>query len=294
MAKLAAREAAWGYGFISLWLVGLLAFTAGPILAVFYWSFTDYPILSAPKWVGLANFEKIFTGDPLFWKSLANTAYYVGLRVPLHLLLAFGLALLINRTIRGISVLRTAVYLPSVVPVVALAIVWRLLLDPRSGYFNYYGGLVGIPSVNWLTSEAWIKPAIIGISLYQVGIAMVVFLAGLQAVPEQLYEAASIDGASAWQRLLSVTIPMVTPVILYNLIVDIINSFQVFAYAYILTKGGPADAALFYVLYIYRHAFELFQMGYAAALSAILFLIILAFTAVLMAFSDRWVQYERI
>jgi multiple sugar transport system permease protein len=294
MARLASRDVVWGYGFIAPWLIGLLLFTAGPIVAVFYWSFTDYPILSAPTWVGLKNYEKILTGDPLFWKSIQNTAYYVGLRVPLHLLLAFGLALLINRSIRGISFLRTAIYLPSVVPIVALAVIWRLLLDPRGGYLNYYGSLVGLPATNFLTSEALVKPAIIGISLFQVGIAMVIFMAGLQAIPEQLYEAAAIDGANAWQRLVTVTVPMLTPVILYNLIVDIINSFQVFAYAFILTGGAPANAALFYVLYIYKQAFEFFQMGYASALSVILFLVILVFTALLMSFSDRWVQYDRI
>jgi len=180
------------------------------------------------------------------------------------------------------------------VPIVALAVIWRLLLDPRGGYLNYYGSLIGLPATNFLTSEALIKPAIIGISLFQVGVAMVIFMAGLQAIPEQLYEAAAIDGASAWQRLVNVTVPMLTPVILYNLIVDIINSFQVFAYAFILTGGAPANAALFYVLYIYKHAFEFFQMGYASALSVILFLVILAFTAILMTFSDRWVQYDRI
>jgi multiple sugar transport system permease protein len=281
MGRLVSRDTLWGYGFITPWLIGLLLFTAGPILAVFYWSFTDYPILSSPTWVGLKNYEKIFTDDPLFWKSIQNTAYYVGLRVPLHLLFAFGLALLINRSIRGISFLRTAIYLPSVVPIVALAVIWRLLLDPRGGYLNYYTSLVGLPSVNFLTSEALIKPAIIGISLFQVGIAMVIFMAGLQAIPEQLYEAAAIDGANGWQRLVNVTVPMLTPVILYNLIVDIINSFQVFAYAFILTGGAPANSALF-------------QMGYASALSVILFLVILAFTALLMSFSDRWVQYDRI
>lgn len=294
MMRLSTRQALWGYAFISPWLIGLLLFTAWPIVAVFYWGFTEYPILSEPRWVGLANYQKIFQGDPLFWKSLYNTAYYVGIRVPIHLGLAFVLALLINHAIRGISLFRTAIYLPSVVPVVALAVIWRLLLDPRSGYLNYYGGFIGLPEVNWLTSEAWIKPAIIGISLFQVGIAMVIFLAGLQSIPEQLYEAAAIDGANSWQRLVNVTVPLLTPVILYNLVVDIINSFQVFAYAYVLTKGGPADAAMFYVVYIYRHAFELFQMGYAAALSAILFIIILIFTVILMSFSDRWVQYERI
>ena len=157
MARLASREVVWGYGFIGPWIVGLLLFTAGPIVAVFYWSFTDYPILSAPTWVGLKNYEKILTGDPLFWKSIQNTAYYVLLRVPLHLLLAFVLALLINRSIRGISFLRTAIYLPSVVPIVALAVIWRLLLDPRGGYLNYYGSLIGLPATNFLTSEALIR-----------------------------------------------------------------------------------------------------------------------------------------
>ena len=292
--SLARREALWGYLFISPWLLGLLAFTAGPILAAFYWSFTDYPILSGSTWVGLENYERIFTRDAKFGQALANTAFYVGIRVPLHLGLALALALLLNRVKRGAGLFRTALYLPSMVPVVALAVVWRVLLDPRVGYVNYFGGKVGLPEINWLTSSGWAKPVIILISLAHVGSAMIIFLAGLGNIPEQLYEAAAIDGANGWQRLRSVTIPMLTPTILFNVIIDIINSFQVFAYAVILTGGGPNNASLFYVLYIYQQAFQFFQMGYASALATVLFFIILLFTVFLLKFSNRWVQYERV
>jgi len=291
---LARREALYGYAFISPWLFGLLAFTAGPLLAAFYFSFTEYPILSEPTWIGLENYERIFTEDEQFITSLINTAVYVGIRVPLHLGLAFGLALMLNRTIRGIGFFRTAIYLPSMIPIVAMAVIWRILLDPRVGYVNYFGGLLGLPEVNWLTSEAWVKPVIVFVSLWQVGIPMIIFLAGLGGIPEQLYEAAEIDGANPLQKLVSVTIPMMTPVILYNVVIDIINSFQVFAYAFILTRGGPNDATLFYVLYIYRQAFQYFQMGYASALSAILFVIVLILTLILLRSSNRWVHYERI
>jgi multiple sugar transport system permease protein len=290
----ARREALWGYAFIAPWFIGLVAFTAGPLVAVFYWSFTDYPILSAPTWVGLDNYRRIFTADDRFVLSLTNTAFYVGARLPLHLGLAFALALVLNRAVRGIGIFRTAIYVPSMLPIVALAVVWRILLEPRIGYVNYFAGLVGLPEVNWLTSEAWIKPVIVFISLWHVGVPMVVFLAGLGSIPDQLYEAASIDGASRWQQLKHVTVPMLTPVILYNVIIDLINNFQVFAYAFVLTKGGPNDASLFYVLYIYRHAFELFQMGYAAALSVILFVVILVLTVLLLRFARPLIQYERV
>ena len=284
----------WGYAFIAPWIIGLLAFTAGPILAVFYWSFTDYPILSSPTWVGMKNYQKLFLEDEKFVTCIVNTLIYVGARVPLHLTIAFVVALLLNRTVRGIGIFRTACYVPSMVPIVAMAVIWRILLDPRIGYVNYFTGLVGLPPVNWLTSEAMIKPVIIFISLFHVGIPMIVFLAALGNVPDQLYEAAAMDGATPGQQLRHVTIPMVTPAILYNTVIDVINSFQVFAYAFVMTKGGPNDASLFYVLYIYRQAFEFFQMGYASALSAILFVIILVFTILLVKQSDKWVHYERI
>lgn len=292
--SLERREMLWGYAFISPWILGLLAFTAGPVLAVFYWSFTDYPILSSPVWVGLDNYRRLFFSDDKFMMTIVNTVIYVVFRVPLHLTVAFVLALLLNRKLRGIGIFRTAIYLPSMIPIVAMAVIWRTLLDPRIGYVNYFSGVLGLPGVNWLTNETMIKPVIIFISLFQVGIPMIVFIAALGGVPDQLYEAASIDGANPWQQLWRVTIPMVSPAILYNLIIDVINSFQVFAYAFVMTQGGPNNASLFYVLYIYRQAFEFFQMGYASALAAILFIIILVFTIILIKYSDRWVQYEHI
>ncbi|MBA2518282.1 MAG: sugar ABC transporter permease [Chloroflexia bacterium] len=292
--SLARREAIWGFALISPWVIGLLIFWVGPLLAAFYYSFTEFPILSAPTWIGLENYRQIFTTDPEFLISLGNTAYYVLIRVPLHLGIALGLAMLLNRATRGIGIFRTLIYLPSMVPVVALAVAWRVLLDPRTGYVNYVAEIFNLPRINYLTSAAWIKPVIIGISLWQVGIAMIVFIAGLASVPDHLYEAAKIDGANAWQRFCHVTIPMLTPVMLYNVVIDIIASFQVFAYAFIFSDGGPRNASLFYVLYIYKQAFEFFRMGYASALAMILFLIILVFTVILMRSSDRWVHYERI
>lgn len=292
--SLVRREIFWGYFFISPWIIGLLAFTAGPLLASIYFGFTDYPILSGPTWVGIENYEKIFGSDRQFGASLWNTAYFVLIRVPLHLSLALALALLLNRAVRGLGFFRTAIYLPSMIPIVALAVVWRVLLDPRTGYVNYFLSFANVAPINWLTSQEWAKPVIIFVSLFHVGVAMIIFLAGLGSVPEHLYEAAAIDGANPFQRFFSITLPMITPVILYNLVIDVINSFQVFAYAFVMTKGGPADASLFYVLYIQRQAFEFFRMGYASALSTILFLIILVFTALLMRFSKHWVQYDRI
>ena len=292
--SLARREMIWGYLFILPWIVGFLAFWAGPLLAAFYFSFTEYPILSEPTWIGLDNYREIFSPDPKFVKSIVNTLYYVVVRVPLHLGLAFVLALLLDRALRGIGVFRTLLYLPSVIPIVALAVSWRILLDPRIGYVNYFAEQFGLPQINWLTSTEWIKPVIVGISLWQVGIPMIIFLAGLGSVPDHLYEAASIDGAGAWRKLWNITIPMLTPVILFNVVIDVINSFQVFGYAFIVSGGGPNDASLFYVLYIYRQAFEFFQMGYASALAVILFAVILVFTVVLLKWSKGWVHYERV
>jgi len=287
------REAAWGFTFVSPWVIGLMLFTLAPILTVFYWAFTEYKILGSPEWVGLRNFEEIFA-DPLFYTSLYNTGYFVLLRVPLFLGLAFVLALLLNRASILIPFFRTAIYIPAMAPVVALAVAWRVLLDPRAGYINYYSSLMGLPELNYLTSEILAKPVIIVISLWGVGTATMIFLAGLQGIPDQLYEAAEIDGASGWDKLWNITVPMMTPTILLNLIIEIINSFQVFAYAFILTGGGPADATLFYVLYIYRQAFEFFNMGYASALATILFVLILALTLLVMKLSDRWVTYDTV
>ncbi|MHB1416824.1 MAG: carbohydrate ABC transporter permease [Chloroflexota bacterium] len=287
------REALWGYAFISPWIIGLLAFSAGPILAALYYSFTDYPAMGSPTWTGLANYQKIFTDDPLFWKSLYNTAFYVLFSVPLHQLAAFFLALMLVRGLRGTNFFRTAFYLPVMIPFVAMAVVWKAVFHPTVGLLNQLLLAVGLPTVNWLASDVAVKPVLVVLTLWLVGVPMIVYLAGLQNIPEQLNEAAAIDGANGFRRLIHVTVPMLTPTILFNVILDIISSFQVFAHALIITDGGPVNASLFYVLYLYRQAFEYFKMGYASALAVILFVIILFFTLITLRSSSAWVHYDQ-
>ncbi|MDA8218447.1 MAG: sugar ABC transporter permease [Dehalococcoidales bacterium] len=287
------REALWGYAFISPWVIGLLAFSAGPILAALYYSFTDYPAMGSPTWTGLTNYQKLFTDDPLFWKSLYNTGFYVLFSVPLHQLAAFFLALMLVGGKRGTNFFRTAFYLPVMIPFVAMAVMWKAVLHPTVGLLNQLLLTVGLPTVNLLASDVAVKPVLVVLTLWLVGTPMIVYLAGLQNIPEQLHEAASIDGANGFRRLIHVTVPMLTPTILFNVILDIINSFQVFAHALIITDGGPVNASLFYVLYLYRQAFEYFKMGYASALAVILFVVILFFTLVILRSSSSWVHYDQ-
>ncbi len=288
----AGKEAIWGYFFISPWIVGLLAFSALPILSAVYYGFTRYDIFSAPVWIGLTNYKKMFTDDPLFWKSLYNTAYYVCVSVPLRLLLAFALAMLLNSKIRGMAVYRSLIYLPMVVPIVAAAILASWILHPRIGIMNYLLNLLKIPAIRWMVTERWSKPAIVLVSLWRIGETMIIFLAGLQGIPTQLYEAADIDGAASSIKLFRITIPMLTPVILFNLVIDIIHSFQVFAFALIMTRGGPLNSSLFFVLYIYQQGFNFFHMGYACGLATVLFLIVLGLTILVFRSSESWVYYE--
>ena len=290
--SVARREAIWGYVFISPWLIGFFAFSLGPLLSVLYFSLTKYSVLAPPVWVGFENYLQIFTGDPLFWTSLYNTVYYVVFAVPLEVVLAFVIALLLNGKIRGLPVYRTLFYIPVVVPSVASSVLWVWLLDPQLGILKFLLSLFGVSSPDWLQSEIWSKPAIVSLGVWYLGTYMIIYLAGLQGIPRHLYEAAAIDGASWWSKLWTVTIPMLTPTIFFNLLMGIINSFQVFAFAYIMTNGGPLNSTLFYVLYIYQHAFQYFEMGYATALSTILLLIVLAATLLVMRWSQSWVYYE--
>jgi multiple sugar transport system permease protein len=285
------REALFFYLFVSPWLIGLLIFTAGPILASLYLSFNEYAIIAPPKWVGLNNFSKTFTGDPLFWKSLWNTAYYVGAGVPLRIVFAFVLATLLNQQIKGRLFYRVAYYMPSIIPGVATAVLWLILLNPRLGLINLALGLFGIPSINWLGNPQWSKPALILMSLWGVGGSMVLYLAGLQSIPDVFYEAAEIDGASRWRKFWNITIPLMTPTILYNLIMQIIASFQVFGSAFIMTGGGPLNSTLFYMLHLYNFAFKFFKMGYASALAWVLFVVIIFFTLLTLKWSEVWVYY---
>jgi multiple sugar transport system permease protein len=288
------RRALWGYVFIAPWLLGLVAFTLIPIILMFYFSLTRYSVLDTPEWVGLANFRKMLTVDPLFWKALANTAYYVGLRVPLHVGLGLALAVLVNRALPGMALFRTAFYLPTVVPLVATIVVWAWLLDSQVGVLKFLLEQIGGGLPNVFAHPGLVKPVMVGLSLWQVGVVMMIFLAALQDIPAALQEAAAVDGAGVVVRFWRITLPLLTPALYFNVVTDTINSFQVFALALILTRGGPLDASLFYVLYIYQHAFEFFEMGYACALAVVLFLVVLGCTLVMVRSSAMWVHYERL
>ena len=300
MSRMARLEAIHGYMFISPWLLGVLFFTLGPMLAGLYFSFTRYEILSPPRWVGLDNYAKILGGsDPLVVKSLYNTLYYVAFSVPLGLIAGFSMALLLNQKLVGIAFFRTSFYMPSIVPTVASVALWMWLLHGRFGLINMALALIGVRGPAWLTDPNWTKPALILWSLWGVGGGMIIYLAGLQSISDQLYEAAAIDGAGPWRKFWNVTLPMMTPTIFFNLIMGIIGSFQVFTPALLMggtstwtPAGGPLDSLLFYVLYLYQNGFQFLKMGYAAALAWILFLIIMIFTLIQFRTSGRWVYYE--
>ena len=311
----------WGYLFILPWVVGFLIFTAGPMVASIVLSLTDYDLASA-KFVGADNYRQILwekrpaeavpeyvsmfgaqvpitRGDPRFWKSLWNTFFYTLFSVPLGLTGSLLLALLLNQKLRGLPIFRTIYYLPTLVPAVASSLLWIWILQPERGLLNQFllwvsdSFSLGLTPPRWLADPAWSKPSLILMSLWGIGGArMIIFLAGLQGIGDQYYEAARIDGANAWQRFRHVTLPLITPIIFFNLVLGVIGAFQTFTQAYIMTGGGPEDSTLFYALYLYRCAFELFEMGKASALAWILFVILLAFTYFQFRQSRRWVHYE--
>jgi multiple sugar transport system permease protein len=264
----------------------------GPMAASVYFSFADYSVLSSAKWVGLDNYVKVFTADRLFRLSLYNTAYYVFISVPLSLLASFGLALILNLRVKGINLFRSLYYLPVITPGVATALTWTLLFAGDYGVFNAALRSLGLPTPNWFFDPKITKLVFVFLGLWGAGGGAIIFLAGLQNVPQTLYEAASIDGANGWDRFWGVTMPMMTPIIFFNLVQGIIGTFQVFTGAYIITAGGPANSTLFYVLYLYNNAFKFFKMGYASALAWVLFIIILVFTLIQLRLARMWVYYE--
>lgn len=288
------KKAIEGYLFASPWILGFFIFTAGPMIASLFLSFCRYDVLTTLEWIGLRNYKEIFNSD-LFWKALYNTLYWVIIGVPLRQLMALILALLNNQQIRGKPLFRTIFYIPSVVSGVALAMLWVWLFEPSVGLINTLLRFLGVNNPPlWLGSEEWSKPALIIMSLWGVGQGMVIYLAGLQDIPQQLYEAAEIDGAGVWYKFWKITIPLLTPSIFFNFIMGVIGSFQVFTQAYVMTRGGPLYSTYFYVLYIYDEGFQYMHMGYASALAWILFLIILFFTLLQLKSSGRWVVYERL
>lgn len=286
------REAAAGWLMASPWLIGFCFFMLLPLLVSLWTSFMDYSLLSTPKPAGLKNYIRLVT-DPLVGKSLLITLYYTVLSVPLTLVLGFVLALLLNRSIRGQSFFRTVYYLPSILNGVAVGLLWRQVFNPDFGILNYVVNLVfPVGKVEWLNSPTLVIPSLVLVSLWGVGRTMVVNLAGLQNIPTALYESARIDGCPPWRSILNITIPMMTPILFLNLVTGLIGAFRTFTNAYIMTNGGPNKASLFYMLYLYQSAFQNFRMGYACALSWLLFLIMTSMTFVLFRTSRYWVYSE--
>ncbi|HON73329.1 MAG TPA: sugar ABC transporter permease [bacterium] len=292
MSPMAKKEERYFYLCISPWIAGFLIFTAGPILASLFFSFCNYDVVTPPDWIGVQNYKRLLS-DPLFWQSLKVTSYFSLVSVPLGIALSLIIAILLNQNIKGLTWFRTIYYMPSVISGVAVALLWMWIFNPEFGILNFLlWKLFHIHGPAWLMSEEWVIPALIIMSLWGIGGDIVIYLAGLQGIPTELYEAAEIDGANSFNKFLNITIPMMSPVLLFTLIMGIINSFQVFTQAYVMTRGGPHYASLFYVLYIYQNAFQFFSMGYASALSWILFLIILALTFLIFKSSPLWVYYE--
>lgn len=275
------------------WLIGFICFKFGPMVASLVIGMTRWDALQPPRWIGLENFQTMIK-DPRWYDALYNTAYLSFLSVPAQLIVAFLFALILNEKLRGMPLFRTIFYLPSQTPLVATAFLWNWIYHADFGLANALLTAVGLPPQNWLFDLQLAKPSLILITLWSgIGVPMIIFLAGLQGVPESLYEAASIDGAGAVARFRHVTLPMVSPVIFFNLIIGIIASFQgFFTIVFLTTGGGPVYATLIYVVYIYFRAFLDFKMGYAAALAWVLFLIIMAMTAIQFVFARRWVYYE--
>jgi multiple sugar transport system permease protein len=282
-----------GLLFVSPWVIGFVVFTFYPILCSLYYSFTQFNIMGSPRWIGLGNFFELFTQDDLFWTSLYNTLYYTVFSIPLGLVFSIILALLLNTDIRGMAFYRTMYYMPSIVPSVAVAVLWRWLLNPQYGLINAFLRKIGINSIGWIADPKWAKPSLILMSLWTVGGSIVIYLAGLQDIPVHLYEAAEIDGATSWHKAIHVTLPLLTPTILFNLIMGFISSFQYFTEAFVMTRGGPANSTLFYSLYLYNNAFVYFKMGYASAMAWLLFILALLVTLLTLKSSASWVHYQR-
>lgn len=290
-----------GLSFVSLWIIGFLAFTLYPMLASLYYSFTEYHIRQPSEWVGLLNYRNLFV-DPLFWRAIYNTLYMVVIGVPLGLLVAFICALLLNIKVPGQSIYRVIYFLPSIVPVIASTLLWLWILTPNGGLLNSLLENIGIRGPSWTKDPLWAKPSLILLSLWGIGNTMVIYLAGLQDVPQHLIEASELDGANWWQRLWAVTIPLVSPITLFNLIIGVIATFQYFAQAYVLSAGtttsrsvplgAPLQSTLFYSVYLYEQGFVYLKMGYASALAWILFIIIMLCTIALLRSSNAWTYYE--
>ena len=291
------REAFQGLACISPWVIGFVAFTAYPMLASLYYSFTNYKGLGAPRWIGLTNYVYAFTGDPLFWLSLQRTFVWVIVTVPLGIIGSLLAAVMLDRGLKGMAFYRTAFFLPSLTPIVAATLLWQWILQPDIGIVNAtIEGLTGLRGPKWLADPDWALWSLAIISLWTSigGNRMLIFLAALQGIPQELYDAARVDGANPLQTLWRITVPLITPAIFFNVILGIIASFRVFAFAYVATGGGPARATYFYALHLYNMSFSSFDLGYGSALAWILFVLVLVITIFNLQMSKRWVYYESV
>jgi multiple sugar transport system permease protein len=287
-----AGDGRWALAFLAPTIVGLAVLSAGPILATLAISLTKWDLLTAPKLIGFDNYVALLTDDR-FLKALRNTFFYTIVSVPVGLTIALGLAIALNTKVRGIAFIRTAYFLPVVTSTIAIALVWQWIYSADAGLLNQVLGVVGIPSQKWLSDPTLAMPAIIAMSIWQgLGVNVIIFLAGLQAIPSDLLDAASVDGAGSWARLRNVTLPLLTPAVFFTGVLSLIASFQVFDQVFVLAKPRPTEATITVVYFIYENGFKFFKMGYASAASWILFLIVALFTAVYFRSQNRWVHYQ--
>ncbi len=292
--KSAQQEALWGYLLISPWIIGFLGLVLFPMLTALYLSLTEYSLLSSARFIGLQNYIDAFLHKDLFWKSLLITFKYTAIMVPLNVGGSLAFALLLNQRVRGITVYRTLVFLPAIVPLVAAVLLWTMLFNQAFGPINYWLGKIGVTGPPWFADSAWALPSLILITLWGGvgGTGCIMFLAALQGIPQHLYEAVEIDGGNAWHKFRHITLPMLTPTTFMMLVINVIMSFQSFALPYVATRGGPSYATYFYGIYLYQEAFNHYRMGYASALAWILFAILVVFTYYQFRTSRRWVYYE--
>ncbi len=289
------RKALWGYLFALPWLLGLIVFWGGPILASFYFSFTEYGVTDSPTFVGLANYTQAFGKDDLFWPSLQRTFIFAVIFVPVAIGGALILAVLLNQKLKGTNIYRTIFFVPHLLPTVAIAVLWSFLLSPKLGPINEFLRSLGIENPPaWLSSRASALNSVIMINVWAAmgGNTMLIFLAGLQGVPQELYEAAEIDGAGALSKFRNVTLPLISPTIFFNVVLGVIASLKVFTTAFVTTQGGPSYATWFFALHIYNQAFKYFRLGYGSALAWVLAAILIVFTFIQIGYSRRWVHYE--
>lgn len=286
------KEALTFYLLISPWIIGFIAFVFGPMVVSLIMSMMNWDLLTPPKWIGLDNYKRAFTNDPMFYQALKVTFSFSVFSVPLRLLVSLFIAILLRQITVGIKIFRTIYYIPVVISGVAAMVLWIFIFNPQVGLLNQFLRVFGINGPGWIFDPNWALPSLVIMSLWDVGGIIIIWLAGLVGIPQQLYEAARLDGASSGQQLLYITLPSLSPTIFFNLVMGIIGSFQSFGQAYVMTQGGPRNSTLFYNFYLWRHAFQDFRMGYASALAWVLFLVIMVLTMTVFKSSAIWVHYE--